>query len=130
MDKIKVGFFLILIASVGIAFSACRSSVRYTHTATPKYKAKHTGPPPHAPAHGYRHKHPDGVELVYQSSIGVYIVTGYSHHYFCKDRYYRLNKGYWQYSVHIKGPWKPVSEKKLPPGLRKQKFKVTKKKTK
>ncbi len=29
-------------------------------------------PPPHAPAHGYRHYHPaDGMELVFDSELGV-----------------------------------------------------------
>ncbi len=81
---------------------------------------KHVGPPPHAPAHGYRHKHGDGVEMVYNSEIGVYVVVGHSEHYYYRDRYYRLNSGSWEVSLHIDGKWAPVSDKKIPPGLRKK----------
>ena len=79
-------------------------------------KHKH-GPPPHAPAHGYRHKY-QGVELVYDSGRGVYIVIGFPHHYHYKGHYYRLHEARWETGVHIDGPWKSVSEAALPPGLR------------
>lgn len=75
------------------------------------------GPPPHAPAHGYRHKH-HGVELVFDSEWGVYVVVDFPSHYYCKGHYYRLRESRWVRSVHIDGPWKSVSEKSLPPGLR------------
>ena len=75
------------------------------------------GPPPHAPAHGHRHKH-HGVELVFDSEWGVYVVVDFPSHYYCKGHYYRLRESRWVRSVHIDGPWKYVSEKSLPPGLR------------
>jgi len=75
------------------------------------------GPPPHAPAHGYRHKY-QGVELVYDSGRGVYVVVEFPDHYYYKDHYYRLENAQWQVGVHINGPWEPVSEEFLPPGLR------------
>jgi len=78
------------------------------------------GPPPHAPAHGHRYKH-QGVELVYDSGRGVYIVVGLPHHYYYKGSYYRLSGDQWQMSVHIEGKWEPVSEKSLPPGLQAKK---------
>jgi hypothetical protein len=56
------------------------------------------GPPPWAPAHGYRHKHAQGMELVYDAQLGVYVVVGRDGLYFRHDRFYR----------------------RLPPGLRKQ----------
>ncbi len=36
----------------------------------PSSKHKKNGPPPHAPAHGYRHKHHDGHQLEYDSKSG------------------------------------------------------------
>ncbi len=31
------------------------------------------GPPPHAPAHGYRHKHQHGHDMEYNSDAGAYV---------------------------------------------------------
>ena len=39
-----------------------------------KVKHKKKGPPPHAPAHGYRHKNQDGIQLQFDNNLGVYIV--------------------------------------------------------
>ena len=48
------------------------------------------GPPSHAPAHGYRHKHAHhGVELVFDSAFGVYGVVGMSDHFFHAGHFYR-----------------------------------------
>ena len=123
MNKVKIGLFLALIVSVGIAISACSGKIRYAKTSHPEYKVKRTGPPAHAPAHGYRFKHSHGVFLVYESAIGVYVVSDHSHHYFHKNKYYRLKKGSWEISSRLDGPWKPIKEKKLPPGLQKRKSK-------
>ncbi len=127
MTRTKICLIVALLISIGIAISACRGSVHYTQPVNPEIKEKHTGPPPHAPAHGYRHKHPDGVELVYKSNIGVYVVVGYPEHYFLKDKYYRLNNGSWEVSFNIKREWAPVSDKKLPSGLRNKNVRKKKK---
>lgn len=85
------------------------------------------GPPPHAPAHGYRHKHQQhGVEMVFNTGMGVYIVVGYPKHYFYSNSYYRYHDGIWKMSVHIKGPWVIITESDLPLGLRKMKDKGSK----
>lgn len=119
MNRTKIWLILALMISVTISISACRSTVRYTQTANPEVEVKQTGPPPHAPAHGYRHKHSDGVELVYKSNIGVYVVVDYNDYYFHKDRYYRLNDGRWETSIQIDGKWSQVTDKHLPKGLKK-----------
>ena len=75
------------------------------------------GPPPHAPAHGYRHKH-QGAELVYDSGRGVYIVVGLPRNYYFKGHYYRLRETNWEVGVHMDGPWEFVSDEALPRGLR------------
>ena len=75
------------------------------------------GPPPHAPAHGYRHKYHD-VEMVYDSGRGVYVVAGFPLHFYCDERFYRFREPRWEVSVNIDGPWEVVSEQSLPRGLR------------
>jgi hypothetical protein len=106
--------------SASIALIGCGKTVVYTKTPALSVEAKHHGPPPHAPAHGYRHKHSDGAVLVYESGIGVYVVRGYSDIYFYGDNYYRLHKGSFTISGHVDGPWHKVAVKKLPRGLRKK----------
>jgi len=81
-----------------------------------RHRAKH-GPPPHAPAHGYRHKQ-HGVELVYDSGRGVYVVVDFPLHFYFKGNYYRYHEPHWEVGVHVDGPWKLVSDGALPRGLR------------
>lgn len=76
------------------------------------------GPPPHAPAHGYRAKTHDGVEIVFDADLNLYVVVGMRDHYYYKDRYYRRQDGHWEHSEHIHGDWKRAERKHLPPGLR------------
>ena len=78
------------------------------------------GPPPHAPAHGYRHKQRGGVELVFNSEIGVYVVGGYSNHYFHDRHYLRLVDGVWHISVTLDRGWTTVPSKKIPKRLLKK----------
>ena len=81
-----------------------------------KYERKH-GPPPHAPAHGYRHKH-RGAELVYDSGRGIYVVIDFPNHYYFKGHYYRLGEAQWEVGVNLEGPWGFISYGELPKGLR------------
>lgn len=62
------------------------------------------GPPPHAPAHGYRHKQ-DRYDLVFDSGLGVYVVLGKPDYYFWDNRYFRYHDGYWQFSADLDGRW-------------------------
>jgi hypothetical protein len=81
-----------------------------------KGKGKPKGPPPHAPAHGYRHKH-QGVDLVYDSGRGVYVVVELDNYFYFKGNYYRHKENQWEISVHIEGPWEVITQKSLPKGL-------------
>lgn len=81
------------------------------------------GPPPWAPAHGYRHKHHDGVELVFDAKLGVYVVLGHDHYFFHGDRFYRDHDGRWLVSAQFHGPWVSVAVTDLPSGLRVTKHK-------
>jgi len=77
------------------------------------------GPPPHAPAHGHRHKHQEqGVELVYDSGRGVYVVVDLPDHFYYEGRFFRVHGAQWEVSLRVSGGWKPVYEDSIPPGLR------------
>jgi hypothetical protein len=121
MKQIAQLLLIAVVAASCIAVFGCSRTVVYKEAPPPPpektAKVKHPGPPPHAPAHGYRHKHPDGVVLVYSSAMGVYVASGYAEVYYHKDWYYRMHKGKWQESRHVEGPWRKCSVKKVPPGL-------------
>jgi hypothetical protein len=117
MTRPRIWIISLLIPTC-MLIAACGGSVHYSTADKAEVPEVSTGPPPHAPAHGYRHKHHGGEELVYRSDIGVYVVVGYPDYYFKRDRYYRLNRDSWEFSLSLEGKWKPVSRKKLPKGLR------------
>ncbi len=78
------------------------------------------GPPPHAPAHGHRHKHAlKGVELVFDSALGVYAVAGWNDHFFYDGRFYRQAAAGWELSVRIDGGWAMAQYSLLPQRLAK-----------
>jgi hypothetical protein len=80
-------------------------------------------PPPWAPAHGYRYKHADGVDLIFDSGLGLYIVANFPNIYFSRDHFYRWNDDKWQRSTSFNGPWELIGSEQLPPGLQKDKEK-------
>ena len=105
------------VLAASIAVFGCTRTVVKKDIPRQSVKADRVGPPPHAPAHGYRHKHPDGVVLVYDAGIGVYVVNSYVDVYFYQDRYYRVRSGACETSLHIGGPWQKASAAKVPAGL-------------
>lgn len=76
------------------------------------------GPPPHAPAHGYRRKHQTGPELRFDSRLGVYVVEGRADVYFSDGWFIRIRNGIWQFSARLGGKWEVRSANWVPPGLR------------
>ncbi|MEE8513795.1 MAG: hypothetical protein V3S73_03615 [Gammaproteobacteria bacterium] len=113
MNVIKLAFFVTVFALTRVTVSSCASV-----TAHPGASGKHgKGPPPHAPAHGYRHKHRDGVELVFDSGRGVYVVVEIPNQYYFDGRYYRARVNVWEVSVTIDGPWEWIAEASIPIGL-------------
>lgn len=81
--------------------------------------ARQPGPPPHAPAHGYRRKHPqDDVALAFDSGLGVYVVVDTPDCWWDDDAYYRWRDGVWSIGAHISGPWTVIKVDSVPPGLR------------
>ena len=75
------------------------------------------GPPAHARAHGYRNKQVAGMELAYDSGLGLYIVVGRENHYYHNGYFYRSHGAVWEISSEPNGGWKSISKKSLPPGL-------------
>lgn len=78
------------------------------------------GPPPHAPAHGYRRKHRDAqanLELVFDSGLGVYVVVGLPGIYFHADHFYRHTDAGWQISLHHDSGWTLAAAGDVPSGL-------------
>jgi len=112
-----IGFVIVAFALSSPAFWGCSGSVRYHPSTNPVVVKNHPGPPPHAPAHGYRHKHGDGVVLVYDSGIGVYVASGHAGVYFYEGSYYRQHSGAWEACAKIDGNWRKASHNKIPPGL-------------
>lgn len=110
----------IIVASV--AMMGCSHTAVY-HEGEPGVvvEGHEPGPPPHAPAYGYRSKRvSDDVVLQYDSGLDVYIVVGLTKTYYTAGQYFRIYKDNWQWSVDVGGPWKPVKmESDLPHGLRK-----------
>jgi hypothetical protein len=120
----------IIIVSVAIAAATIGCSSRtvvHTKRSPDVVVVKETkgGPPPHAPAHGYRKKHgKDNVVLKYDAGIAVYVVKGHRDCYFNDGVYFRLSGSTWETSARIDGPWKvAVVDRDLPDGLKK-KYKI------
>ena len=81
----------------------------------PETKYYKEGPPPHAPAHGYRHKHHRGHELVYDSEINAYIVLNVPETYFGNNFYIRLSTdGRWIVSTALEGGWRVAVGNEVP----------------
>jgi hypothetical protein len=116
----RAGLYCGLLA-LALLLPACVHHHHHHRTAPAQAKVKHAkkgGPPPWAPAHGYRHKHHDGVELVFDGKLGVYVVLGHDHHFFHGDRFYRQHDGKWLVSAQFHGPWVTLAVTDLPSGLR------------
>jgi hypothetical protein len=126
----KPARLLVVAASVAVLGSGCFHSHHRGHSGGHASEAHsghdHGGPPPWAPAHGHRRKHGDGghhgdgggVQVVFDSERGVYVVIGFPHHYYDAGHYYRFDSGHWEVSAHFEGPWLAVETRKVPASLR------------
>ena len=77
------------------------------------------GPPPHAPAHGYRRKlQQDGVTLELDTGRNVYVVVELEDVFFFEKRYYRCEDARWLASVRPDGGWVAIAIGDVPAGLR------------
>ena len=80
------------------------------------------GPPPHAPAHGYRHKlhHHGDAHIAFDSGIGVYVVEGHTDLFYWDYHFYRRHDGGWQISSRLDRGWISIGAAKLPGHLAKR----------
>ncbi|HEY8156536.1 MAG TPA: hypothetical protein VII72_20580 [Myxococcota bacterium] len=103
--------------ALGLSGSACTQVV--VQETAPQQVSRGQGPPPHAPAHGYRAKTPQGAEVVFDKGLGVYVVVGQPGAYFWGEFYYRQEGGgRWERCDRLDGDWVGIVEASLPPGLR------------
>jgi hypothetical protein len=79
---------------------------------------KGKGPPPHAPAHGYRHRNQHGLELQFDSGRGVYVVIESPNVYFYNDLYIRSSDGHWEVAANFNGPWRSETSGEVPTKLK------------
>ncbi len=117
--KVQARYALIGTLVFATVATSCTTRVIHRNPSGTAVRSAQTGPPPHAPAHGYRHKH-HGVDLVFEASLAMYVVSGHRDHYYLDGTYYRLRNSEWQVSTGLDGPWKSKSKKKVPPGLQKK----------
>ena len=73
----------------------------------------HNAPPPHAPAHGYRHRY-DNHELKFDTGYGVYLVLNNPGLYFYNDHYIRFYNDSWQITNRLQDRWRPARQNDVP----------------
>lgn len=114
MRSVKIAFVLIILAGMALLLSSCTVGVAHHPPGhVEQVTVIKTGPPPHAPAHGYRHKY-HGAVLVFSSDIGVYRVESRHDYYYSASYFYRIHDGAWQASLEMSGPWYAVPDYRVP----------------
>lgn len=81
------------------------------------YEADEHGPPPHAPAHGYR-AHRGDRDLVFDSAIGAYVVVGVPDLWFFDGSFVRWTGVGWEIGPEAIGPWRAAPSSAVPTKLR------------
>ena len=109
-----ITLFMFVLSIILLMTASCSS---YRAHPEPVIITDRSGPPAHAPAHGYRRKHVQGVEVVFDSGLGVYVVVGLTDHYYHDGYFFRLRSGIWESCPQPDGHWKVVSANSLPIGL-------------
>lgn len=115
MRQTFAGVLILVLLVTGVA---CTGTPAAQYAQTGPAKSRGHGPPPHAPAHGYRAKTQDGLELVYRSDYGVYEVVGRANYYYQDGVIYHQDSIGWIIGRSVDGPWTSVTEAQIPPGLR------------
>jgi hypothetical protein len=86
------------------------------HAPAHGHRRRHA-PPPHAAAHGYRHHMGEGLVLVFNSNLAVYLVDGRPDYYYDHGHYFRRKAGRWQMCRSVEGPWIAASKSHVPAKL-------------
>jgi hypothetical protein len=115
MSKIKLTIILFLSFCLFAGCAGVNTVVYIPSDVHVKKRPHKTGPPSHAPAHGYRHKHQHGVELEYDSGIDAYLVIEFPGTYFHNGLYSRFSpEEHWLVAVNLNGPWRIPKEREIP----------------
>ena len=115
MSKVKLTFMLFLSSVLFAGCAGVDKVVLIPADVHMKERPHKTGPPPHAPAHGYHHKHENGVELEYDSGIDAYLVIGFPGTYFYNGLYGRFSpEEHWLVAENLNGPWRVSKEGEIP----------------
>ena len=98
----------------------CVGSTAVRYDSHPHYEYSdvyyRTGPPPYAPAHGYRH-HYHNHDMIYDSGIRAYIIVGMPDYYYDNGFYFRYSDYGWQISGSLSDGWKVTDERRVPKKL-------------
>jgi len=113
---------MLFIALFTFVLMGCVQSAGVRYGDAPSYRS---APPPHAPAHGYRHKHKKH-DMSYDSGLSAYVVLGMTDHYYDSGVYYRYRDSGWQVSGSIGGHWEDTVDRAVPSKLYKSKMKDVK----
>ncbi len=108
----------VLAAGLALTLGGCVAVV--APAVAPTYNGYYGPPPLYAPYHGYRYRNSDGLTIVYDSGLRLYLVLGYVGLYWWDGHYYRDHSGIWERSSRHVGPWGPVRADLLPYGLHKR----------
>jgi hypothetical protein len=115
-QRTLTALFGLLVATGAFGTTGCFHP--YHHRVVQPVVVQGHGPPPHAPAHGYRHKHRHhDVELAFDSGLGVYVVVGLPATYWHADRYWRWAAGSWQVSTRVGDGWAVAGHSAVPAKL-------------
>src|SRR4030042_4062356 len=115
MSSTKKASFILALAIMLLLIISC-STVDVYHVQGPGNGIGH-GPPAHARAYGYHRKQIAGVELIFDSGLGLYVVDGRPNHYYYDGYFYRLQGTVWEMSLQPDEGWTCVSIHSLPRGL-------------
>ncbi len=125
MSRLWMG---LLLGAALMGFMGCNTFGDVSHGPVaehPQVTGKGHGPPPHAPAHGYRHKH-EHQTLEYDREAGAYVVVHVPDTYFFDGLYMRLSQdGRWVVSTTLHSGWRLAVGNEVP-----YKLKTYKKKSK
>ncbi len=98
----------------------CVGSTAVRYDSHPHYEHSdvyyRSGPPPYAPAHGYRH-HYHNHDMIYDSGIRAYIIVGMPDYYYDNGFYFRYSNIGWQFSGSLDDGWKATDERRVPKTL-------------
>ncbi len=111
---------IIVLALTTATFAGCSSNVKSTGASPHDVDMSNEETP--STELGDRKKGNEGVVLVYDERMDVFVVSGREDCYYTAGQFFRKVQGAWEWSVCIDGPWRTVAHRNdLPPGLRKHK---------